>query len=388
MLFLLTLIFVTFTVFGLPDSVLGSAWPLMYTDLKVPLPYAGIISVAAYLSTVFSAVLCEKFVKKFGTYAVITASMLVTSASVLGYVLSPGFVYLAVISVPLGLSQGFSDACLNHYVAKYFSAKHMNWLHCFWGLGATLGPVIMAFSLTNFSSWRLGYLAICIIQFIVTVFLFFSKKMWNNTAEAPSGKAEKRKSKARQILRIPGVWQAMLRFFLYCAAESTAGLWGASYMFITKGIAPETAARLISLYYFGITAGRFFSGFLTLKMSVRSVIRLGMLISVCGIILMIAPFGSVIQAIAFLLIGLGFAPVFPCMMHETGANFGEEYSQAIIGYQMACAYVGGSLMPALFGVIADYAGYRLLSAFLGALALGVIVLGIKTKRNETAVNEG
>jgi fucose permease len=314
--------------------------------------------------------------------------MLVTSVSVLGYAVSPGFVWLAVLSVPLGLSQGFSDACLNHYVAKYFSAKHMNWLHCFWGLGATLGPVIMAFCLSSFSSWRLGYLAICIIQFIVTAVLFFSKKMWNNTAEAPNGKAEKRNRTARQILRLPGVWQAMARFFLYSAAESTAGLWGASYMVITKGIAPETAARLISLYYLGITAGRFLSGFLTLKMSTRSVIRLGTLTSICGILLMLLTFGAPMQALSFLLIGLGFAPVFPCMMHETGANFGEDYSQAIIGYQMACAYVGGSLMPALFGVIADFAGYWLLSAFLCALIAGVILFGIKTGRNGAVKNEG
>lgn len=364
-LLLLLIIYLAFISLGLPDSLLGSAWPAMFEDLGVPLDYAGIISMIVAAGTVVSSLFSGKLIGKFGVAAVTIFSVLMTAVALMGFAYSHHFLYLCLLAIPLGLGAGSVDAALNNYVALHFQAKHMNWLHSFWGVGAAIGPLIMAGYLAKGETWNNGYQTIAWIQISLVVILILSLPLWVKSQGNQETNVDSKSPNLLHLLTtLPGLKQALLVFFCYCTIEATFGLWGASYLVLERGFEVDQAARLTSLYYLGITIGRFFSGFLTAHFSNRQLVYLGQGVIGLGLVLLFLPFSATVLP-GFVLVGLGCAPIFPGLLHETPVNFGEKHSQTIMGMQMASAYVGITLMPFLFGKIATLTGYSFLLGFLG-----------------------
>jgi fucose permease len=370
---LLVIIYLSFISLGLPDALLGSAWPSMYGLLNVPLHYAGFVSMIIAGGTVVSSISSEKIIRRFGTGIVTAVSVFMTAIALTGFSISRFFVSLCLFAIPLGLGAGSVDAALNNYVALHYKARHMSWLHCFWGIGASIGPIIMSTFLIQKNSWNLGYRTIGIAQLCLVALLFISLPLWGHKKKNETVKDDK-PARLGQVLKIAGVKQVLAAFFCYCSIETVTGLWGSSYLVLAKNISPEIAARWISLYYIGITSGRFVSGFITMKLSSRQMIRLGQGIIACGIIVLLFPFGNITLLPGFFMIGLGCAPIYPSLIHETPENFGENYSQAIIGIQMASAYIGTTLMPPVFGRIAAYINFNIFPAFIGILLLAKIAM--------------
>jgi fucose permease len=380
---LLIIIYLSFISLGLPDSLLGSAWPSIYGGLNVPLHYAGYISMIIAGGTVVSSFFSGKIIRRLGTGIVTACSVLMTAVALLGFSLSRAFALLCLWAVPLGLGAGSVDAALNNYVALHYKAKHMSWLHCFWGVGASMGPIIMSFFLINKSSWNLGYRAIGLIQCCLTAVLFITISLWGKNK--PQNDNEKNESpqgiKLITLFNTAGVKQILAAFFCYCSLESTTGLWGSSFLVIEKNISPEIAARWISLYYIGITFGRFISGFLTMKLNNRKMVRLGQALICCGIIALVLPVGRVLLLPGFFIIGLGCAPIYPSLLHETPKNFGSDKSQAIMGIQMASAYIGTTFMPPLFGRITSYFSFNIFPLFIGCiLILNILMVELLNRR--------
>jgi fucose permease len=348
----------------------------MYNSLNVPVNYAGYISMIISAGTVLSSIFSEKIIKRFGTGVVTAVSVFMTAAALIGFSFSNAFVALCFYAIPLGLGAGSIDAALNNYVALHYKAKHMSWLHCFWGIGASTGPIIMSLFLVSRNSWNLGYRSIGVIQLCLVVILFGALPLWKKVKSRNMEEQQKqnRDIKFLQLFGIPGVKQVLAAFFCYCSIELTAGLWGSSYFVLVKNISPETAARWISLYYIGITFGRFISGFLTMKFNNRQMIRLGQAIIACGIVVFILPVGTMLLLPGFFMMGLGCAPIYPSFIHQTPESFGSKYSQAIIGIQMASAYIGSTFMPPLFGKIASYLGFGLFPLFIGLVLAAMIIL--------------
>ena len=369
--FLLPIIYLSFISLGLPDSVLGAAWPSMYEGFAVPVSYAGIIAMIISAGTIFSSFQSDRVTRRFGTGTVTAASVLMTAVSLFGFSLSRSFWLLCALAVPYGLGAGSVDASLNNYVALHYESRHMSWLHCMWGVGAAAGPYIMGFALTGGRGWNAGYRYIAFLQVALTAILFLSLPLWRkNAAGGASGDGSGGTPlRLRQILNLSGAKEAMITFFCYCAIEQTAGLWASSYFALHGGFSAEDAARFASLFYIGITVGRAFSGFLTMRFNDAQMIRLGEGIILLGGVLMLLPLGGIVSFLGLILIGLGCAPVYPCMIHSTPRNFGAENSQAVIGVQMAFAYIGILLMPPLFGLLADAVDVSLLPAFLLALLI-------------------
>ena len=371
---LLLIIYLAFISLGLPDSLLGSAWPSMYQDFSVPVSSSGIVFMIISLGTIISSLQSDRLTKRFGTGKITAVSVLMTAAALFGFSISRSFPALCLWAIPYGLGAGSVDASLNNYVALHYASRHMSWLHCMWGVGASLGPYIMGYALTGGYGWSMGYRIIAVIQILLTSFLFLSLSQWKN---GNSDEGEQRETTAKalslgEILRIPGAKEVMVTFFCYCALEQTANLWVSSYLVLQKGITPEQAAGFASLFFVGITAGRFFSGFLTIKLGDTQMIRLGQAIILLGILTLLMPFGLGTSRIGLLLIGLGCAPVYPSIIHSTPASFGADKSQAMIGVQMAFAYVGTCLMPPLFGVIANHITAALFPFYL-LIILGVMI---------------
>ena len=371
---LLLIIYLAFISLGLPDSLLGSAWPSMYQDFSVPVSSSGIVFMIISLGTIISSLQSDRLTKRFGTGKITAVSVLMTAAALFGFSISRSFPALCLWAIPYGLGAGSVDASLNNYVALHYASRHMSWLHCMWGVGASLGPYIMGYALTGGYGWSMGYRIIAVIQILLTAFLFLSLSQWKN---ANSDEGEQRETTAKalslgEILRIPGAKEVMVTFFCYCALEQTANLWVSSYLVLQKGITPEQAAGFASLFFVGITAGRFFSGFLTIKLGDTQMIRLGQAIILLGILTLLMPFGLGTSRIGLLLIGLGCAPVYPSIIHSTPASFGADKSQAMIGVQMAFAYVGTCLVPPLFGVIANHITAALFPFYL-LIILGVMI---------------
>jgi fucose permease len=379
---LLIIIYLSFISLGLPDSLLGSAWPSMYSGLQVPLHYAGYISMIIAGGTVISSILSERIIRRFGTGVVTAFSVLMTAVALLGFSFSSAFALLCLWAIPLGLGAGSVDAALNNYVALHYKAKHMSWLHCFWGVGASVGPIIMSFFLINHNSWNKGYRAIGLLQCCLVTVLFITISLWGkNKSQNNDEKNETSRGLSfKELFHTAGVKQVLVAFFCYCSLESTTGLWGSSFLVIEKNISPETAARWISLYYIGITSGRFISGFLTMKLNNRQMVRLGQAFIACGIIAVVLPVKWLLLP-GFFIIGLGCAPIYPSLIHETPRNFGSEKSQAVIGIQMASAYIGTTLMPPLFGKMTSYFGFNIFPLFIGAiLILNILMVELLNKR--------
>jgi fucose permease len=373
---LLIIIYISFISLGLPDSLLGSAWPSMYGDLNVPLHYAGYIAMIVTAGTVVSALFSERIIRRLGTGIVTAVSVLMTAVALIGFSFFPSFLLLCLWAIPLGLGAGSVDAALNNYIALHYKAKHMSWLHCFWGVGASMGPIIMSFFLINGNSWILGYQAIGIVQCCLVAVLFVTVSLWAKNKSSMEHEESKNSQgiSFKELFRLAGVKQILVAFFCYCGIELTAGLWGSSFLVIDKNVPPEKAAQWISLFYIGITVGRFISGFLTMKLSNRQMVRLGQALIACGIIALTLPFGNVLLLPGLFIIGLGCAPIYPSLLHETPRNFGSEKSQAIMGIQMASAYIGSMIMPPLFGQMASLLSFNIFPFFIGAMLLLFILM--------------
>lgn len=379
---LLAIIYLAFISLGLPDSLLGSAWPTMYIQFDVPISYAGIISMIISAGTIISSLQSDRLTKKLGTGKVTAISVAATAVALFGFSFSHSFWALCLWAIPYGLGAGSVDASLNNYVALHYESRHMSWLHCMWGVGATAGPYIMGIALSMGQGWNMGYRYIGIIQVILTSVLIFSLPLWKGRTEEteveelqtdPAENGKKVLS-VREILKISGAREVMLCFFCYCALEQTAGLWASSYLTLHKGVSSEMAAIFASLFYIGITVGRAISGFITMKLNDIQMIRLGQGIIVAGIAAMILPGSSILAMAGLILIGLGCAPIYPCVIHSTPAHFGADKSQAIIGVQMAFAYIGILAMPPLFGVLASRISVALLPCYLFAILVVMVIM--------------
>ena len=379
---LLAIIYMAFISLGLPDALLGAAWPTMQPEFGVPISYAGIISMIIAVGTIVSSLQSDRLTRRLGAGKVTAVSVAMTAAALIGFSLTHSFWLLCVWAVPYGLGAGGVDASLNNYVALHYESRHMSWLHCMWGVGATLGPYLMGYALTNGGGWNAGYRYIGIIQIVLTAFLLFSLPLWKKRkgAQADAGAEMGEALTLRQIVGIPGAKEVMV-FFCYCAVEQTTTLWASSYLSIYKGMAPETAASFASMFFIGITAGRAVCGFITMKLSDTQMIRLGLVLIALGVIAMLLPGAPAVALAGLVLIGLGCAPIYPCIIHSTPDHFGADKSQAIIGVQMASAYVGSCLMPPLFGLIANNITVALLPVFLLlVLVLMAVMHELLTKR--------
>ena len=372
---LLALIYLAFVSLGLPDSLLGAAWPVMRVEMELPSYLAGVISMLISAGTIVSSLLSERLTKKLGTRTVTVASVFLTAAALLGFSLSHSFIPLCLLTVPYGLGAGAIDAALNNYVALHYSSRHMSWLHCFWGVGTIISPYIMSYALTH-ASWNTGYLITSVLQGAIGLILLLTLGVWKKCATESKGAEAKREVLGlKRTLMIPGVPFILIAFFAYCSAEAIAMLWSASYLVDFKGMAEPLAASLSSLFFIGITVGRFINGFLTTRLSDGALIRLGTGISMLGTVLMLLPIeGYVLSFIGLLLIGLGFAPIYPSIIHSAPLTFGKENSEAIIGVQMASAYLGTTLMPPLFGLISEISTIRLFPVFILAFTVLMTVM--------------
>lgn len=388
---LIAIIYLSFISLGLPDSLLGSAWPVMRVEFNAPLSYAGIISMIICAGTVVSSLLSDKMTKKLGTGSVTALSVLTTAVALFLFSISTRFWMLVIFAIPYGLGAGGVDSALNNYVALHLKARHMSWLHCMWGVGAAISPYIMSFAITRGSGWNQGYLIISVIQIVLTACIFISLPLWKKREKEsglPSqtdGDGKPQSVPFKMIFKIKGAAACFICFFCYCALEQTTMLWASSYMIRHNGITAEEAAKYASLFFIGITAGRGINGFLTMKFSDKTLIRAGQLIILAGIALIAVPKIGVLTIVGFVVIGLGCAPIYPSIIHMTPALFGEENSQALIGVQMASAYLGSCFAPPVFGLMANHISVELLPLysllFLAFMVAMHEVVVKKTKAN-------
>ena len=386
---LLAIIYLAFISLGLPDALLGSAWPYMYQQFDVPLSYAGLISMIISLGTVVSALMSDRLTRRLGTGLVTTISVAMTAVALLGFSVSSAYWMLLLWAIPYGLGAGSVDASLNNYVALHYASRHMSWLHAMWGVGISIGPYIMSYALTHGAIWNSGYRTVFILQVVLTTILILSLPLWKKRPSAPANASgqkqegedlpaeeetspiEKAEETAgtkpltlRQILSLPGAMAILIAFFCYSAVEQTTILWGSSFLVLSKGVSADLAASFASMFCIGITIGRIICGFLTLRFNDTQMIRLGALLITLGVVFLFLPFGPVFSVVGLMIVGFGCAPIYPCIIHSTPAHFGAENSQAVIGIQMAFGYIGTTLMPPLFGLIANHISITLFPAYL------------------------
>lgn len=359
---LLALIYIAFISLGLPDSLLGSGWPVIHNDLNVPISFMGIVSMVISGGTIVSSLLSDKLTRKLGTRIVTVISVFLTAIALFGFSFSNQFWMLLVFAIPYGLGAGAIDAALNNYVALHYTSKHMSWLHCFWGVGTIVSPFVMSYALTN-STWNYGYRVVSFIQLGIGLLLLATLPVWKSNGQNVENNAKS--IGLTDALKIKGVPYLLMGFFAYCAAEATTMYWASTYLVEVKGITTEQAARFASLFYIGMTVGRFLSGFIMNKIGDRKMIILGTCILSSGIISLLIPTGNPTVSLAgFVIIGLGCAPIYPCIIHSTPYNFGAENSGAIIGIQMASAYVGSTFIPPLFGLLGNLISFSILPIYL------------------------
>ena len=369
---LLAIIYMAFISLGLPDGLLGAAWPSMVPELGAPVSFAGVIFIIISVGTVISSLLSQRLNLRFGPGKVTAVSVAMTAAALFGFASSRSLWQLCLWAVPYGLGAGSVDACLNNYVAVHYASRHMSWLHCMWGIGASAGPYIMGAVLSAGRHWSSGYRYIGVIQLALTALLLLSLPLWKRSEGAGEGGKAKPLSLG-EIFAISGAKPLLLAFFCYCALEQTMGLWAGSYLAMYRGFTAERAASFAGLFYLGITLGRALNGFLTMRFGDSFLTRAGFAIVALGIAAVLLPLGQTTTLAGLLLVGLGCAPVYPCIIHATPARFGAERSQAVIGILMAGAYLGNCLMPPLFGLIANHISIGLLPPYL-LLLLAVMAM--------------
>ena len=375
---LIAVIYLSFISLGLPDALLGAAWPAMRTQFGVPISYAGNISMIICAGTIVSALLGERLSKVIGAGMFAALGAAITAASLYAFSFATEFWQLALFAVPYGLGAGGVDASLNNYVALHLKAWHMSWLHCMWGLGASIGPYVMGYALDGGRGWNFGYLSVAVLQSFITAILFLTLPVWKRDAASSAlkndGNENKKFVSLSETIKVEGAIFCLISFFAYCSLEATVSLFVSSYEIARSGIAFDDAARFASIFVMGICGGRALNGFLTLKLGDRALIRGGLAICVLGIILLFCRGSTLLDAVAFVLLGLGCAPIYPCIIHMTPALFGKDKSQAAIGLQMASAYVGSCFAPPLFGLMANMLSVNLLPIFSAVLLLLIIIM--------------
>lgn len=384
---LLPVIYLAFISLGLPDALLGAAWPTMYPQLGAGVSWAGGVAMIISAGTIVSSLASDWLNSKLGTGKVTALSVGTTAVALFGFSTCTQFWQLCLWAIPYGLGAGSVDAALNNYVALHYESRHMSWLHCMWGIGAAGGPVIMGWALAG-STWQNGYRTVSILQFILTAVLVFSLPLWKTPADAGAGEAFTPEHRTiPQLLKIPGVPEVLCCFAFYCGVEGVAGMWAASYCTLVRGLDAATAASWASLFYLGITIGRFLSGFLTMKFSDQQMIRLGQVIIAVGIVLLLLP-GNALLLAGLVTIGLGCAPIYPCIIHETPSNFGKNLSMSMTGLQMAAAYTGGTFLSPLFGVLAQNITMKLYPFALLVMLVLMIVLSEQLHKKTAAKRAG
>jgi fucose permease len=388
---LLTIIYVAFISLGLPDALIGAGWPVMYRELDVPIGFAGIVTMIIAGGTILSSLASERVTRRFGAGPVTAVSVGMTAAALFGFSFSGEFWMLCLWAVPFGLGAGAVDAALNNYVALHYAARHMNWLHGCWGVGASISPFIMSYALTADLGWNSGYLIVGVIQAVLTFVLLISIPLWRKVHTLPVSQGDDTDAAAAgpgsphiplmTALRIPGVPLMLGAFFAYCALEMTAIVWASTWLVTERAVAPATAAAFASLFLIGMTAGRFSAGFIADRIGDKRLIRGGFGLVGVGVILLALPLETDILALAGLVLtGLGCAPIYPAIIHSTPANFGRRNSQAIIGIQMAAAYTGSTIAPPLFGALSAGVGVWVFPLFLAVLVVLGIVMSERLNR--------
>lgn len=375
---LLALIYLSFISLGLPDGLLGAAWPSMYAELGAPVSAAGVIFVIISIGTVISSLFSERLNIRLGPGKVTAISVAMTAAALMGFASCSSLWQLCLWAIPYGLGAGSVDACLNNYVALHYASRHMSWLHAMWGIGASAGPYIMGAVLTAGGHWSRGYRLIGIMQIVLTAVLLLSLPLWKNSGSRESSPGHEPLS-LKQVSRIPGVKAMLLSFFCYCATEQTVGLWAGSYLVLDRGFSPELAASFAGLFFMGIALGRALNGLLTLRFTDTRLTQAGFGIILLGIVPVLLPLGDTAALLGLGLIGLGCAPIYPSIIHATPERFGAEHSQAVIGVLMASAYLGNCLMPPIFGLIANHISISLLPVYL------LLILALMASMHETAL---
>lgn len=372
---LLAIIYLAFISLGLPDSLLGSAWPTIYQEFGVPVSYMGIISVIISVGTVISSLQSDRLTKRFGAGKVTAVSVSMTAVALFGFSVSNSMWMLCLWAVPYGLGAGSVDAALNNYVAVHYASRHMSWLHCMWGIGTIVGPYAISLSLSKGYGWQGGYRDVCAFQVVISLILILSLPLWKKQTEGENSSAavQTKALTVREILRLTGAKEILIMFFCYCAVEQTTMQWASTYLNLQLGVDEKSAAGYAALFFIGITAGRAISGFLTIKFSDSQMIRMGQCLILLGIMCLLLPIGSVAALAGLIIIGLGCAPIYPCVIHSTPAYFGADKSQAIVGVQMASAYIGTTIAPPLFGLLGNHMSMSILPAYI-LIILAVMVL--------------
>lgn len=391
--FILIIIYISFICLGLPDSLLGVSWPLIRTEYDVSLSAVGPIYMMIAGGTIISSFFSGKVLNRFGTAKVTAVSTAMTALGIIGFYLAPSVHWFYLMTIPLGLGAGSVDAGLNAYVANHYKSHHMSWLHCFWGVGATLGPMIMSLFIKD-ANWRKGYLTVAILQAVLALFLFLTLPIWkkadsariSNSPMSVDGSAAKKKEPVgeKHLLKVKGVKPVLITFLFYCAAEGTLGLWGSSYLVQIKGLEASIAATWVAMYYGGITVGRFLNGFLTLKRSNKQLVRIGLLILFGGVLLLLLPLPNIFTLVGMMCVGMGCAPIYPCLLHETPVRFGEERSKSLMGIQMAVAYTGATFLPPIFGFIAGITSVAFYP--IAILIYTVIMIACSEKANRNFID--
>ena len=378
---LLAVIYAAFISLGLPDALLGSAWPIMHEQMNVPLSWAGIVTFTIAMGTVVSSLMSDRLTLRLGAGKVTALSVSLTAIALLGFSVSSQYWMLLVFAIPYGLGAGSVDAALNNYVALHYSNRHMSWLHCMWGVGASIGPSIMGWALSGGSlNWPMGYRAVGLIQIGLTAIIVLSLPLWKGrAAQSPAGE-KVRPMPISELIRLPGAKEIMVTFFCYCALESTAGLWASSFLVYHHHLDAETAAACASLFYIGITVGRAANGFIADRFTDTKLTRIGFAVMGLGVIVLLLPLGQLAAQIGLIVLGVGCAPTYPCIIHATPIRFGREKSQAFIGVQMASAYMGSTLMPPLFGLIANHISVGLYPAYMTVILLLMVFMHEKVVR--------
>jgi len=373
---LLAIIYLAFISLGLPDALLGAAWPTMCIEFRVPVSFAGIVSVIISAGTIVSSLMSDRMTRRFGTAKVTAFSVAMTALALFGFSVSGSYWMLLLWAIPYGLGAGSVDASINNYVALHYASRHMSWLHCMWGVGASIGPYIMGYALSSGQGWNAGYRYIALMQAGLTAILFLSVPHWKKrgTDAAEKNGAGATALSLKEIFALRGAKEILLAFFCYCALEGTAMLWASTYMVHHLGMDEERAASLASLFFIGITAGRALSGFMTYRFNDTNMIRIGQAVILIGVAAMLLPVGEHVILAGLLLVGLGCAPIYPSVIHSTPEHFGEENSQAIIGVQMASAYLGSLLAPPVFGLIANHISASLMPAYLGVILVVMVMM--------------
>ncbi|MBQ9746154.1 MAG: MFS transporter [Clostridia bacterium] len=378
--FLLVIIFIDFIGLGIPDSLFGPAWPAIYEEMGLPVSLGSAVSLINTAGTVISSLMSPHLIKRFGTARVTAFSTVVTATALLGFSVSREFVFLCLLSLPLGLGGGAIDTALNNYVSLHYKATHMNFLHCFYGVGVTVSPYFMSVALEGSGGWRFGYRLAFFTQICIAAVTVLSLPLWKRVAEKSGEEAEQRTVSPLRLARNGNVRMTWLMFICSCAIECTAGIWGSTFLVEAKGISAESAAQIIMFYYMGMAAGRFISGLLASRLSSWSIIYLGAGVLFIAVVLLFLPLSAPLIALALFLVGLGNGPVFPNLTHLTPINFGKDISGSVMGSQMAAAYIGIMIFPPLYGILAQNVTPAVFPLYLALFLLLMIAAMILLRR--------